>query len=292
MQSEQQSGDPAWEAHYLPNIFKPSNIGNMPIPFSTSPWYADWSKECTYGMNCSNNHQKTLILWLQNNFINKNVLWKREDSPFLGMNEIRWSIHWCQRHQLTMRCKCRWPQHMLHCQWRCWEPYQTWKRFTRWDIFRKDTGKLVYLYIYYMKHIHTKCQVCGDWSFCHRNLEFVDEVLRARDWYFLGNSWRWRARHDCGSPLSTQPIKQWRKRHLRQVKFWEVRFRHFAISFSMAPAGIPWEIQEYDWHRWSLQQRCRPSPLEHKALRTEMFPLERIRRFCGAWEASRTTWIG
>ena len=82
-----------------------------------------------------------------------------------------------------------------------------------------------------MKHIHTKCQVCGDWSFCHRNLEFVDEVLRARDWYFLGNSWRWRARHDCGSPLSTQPIKQWRKRHLRQVKFWEVRFRRFAINF-------------------------------------------------------------
>lgn len=90
-----------------------------------------------------------------------------------------------------------------------------------------------------MKHIHTKCQVCGDWSFCHRNLEFVDEVLRARDWYFLGNSWRWRARHDCGSPLSTQPIKQWRKRHLRQVKF-EKRFRHFAINFSMRPCGYSW----------------------------------------------------
>lgn len=81
-----------------------------------------------------------------------------------------------------------------------------------------------------MKHIHTKCQVCGDWSFCHRNLEFVDEVLRARDWYFLGNSWRWRARHDCGS-LRNATHQAVAKTPLETSEVWEVRFRHFAINF-------------------------------------------------------------
>ena len=54
----------------------------------------------------------------------------------------------------------------------------------------------------------------------------------------------------------------------RWVRF-EKRFRQFAVSFSMALRADG--SQEYDWHRWPQQQRCRSSPLEHKALRTDIF---------------------
>ena len=91
--SEQQSLDPAWEAHYLSNIFKPSNIGNIPQESRFQPHRGkiEPKSEWTYGMGCPNEHEKTTSYFdSKTTSSTKMPVEKGEDSPcFLDEQNLK-----------------------------------------------------------------------------------------------------------------------------------------------------------------------------------------------------------
>lgn len=166
--------------------------------------------------------------------------WTKSDDQFTGAKGT---------HQLTMRCSCRWPQHMLPCQWRCWEPYLTWKRFRGWDVF---SGKIqenwyiyICIYIIYETYTHKVSSLGRCLSFCHRKSWVCWWGAQSKR---LILSWQ-QSKMASEAPLQENASFNathrsiGENRHLRQVKFWEVRFRRFCHQLFYAPlVGIPWDF--------------------------------------------------